>query len=347
MILQLYSEFSRLTGEAEGRIAPLPDATEAVVTQELNGEWRLDVEYPQGGLHAGEIRNGRVIMAAGNGTLDWQAYDIRSVRRSLTGGISVTAYHVSYRFNSIICRPWLNGGQPVTAKQAWGKTIEGLIGQYARAYAVFGTDKTTDEGVHILIPMSFRSAVHEVLVKHYGGIAEYNNLNLAWNLDEQTNTAMVITQRVDLLQLDSSAETQEIESGILPFYGRADDEQRPIVMTTTSIDYDIDVPLNVVPVDMTSNFETVPTATQLRAAGNAYKARRISEIIEASISISAIPTANAIKPGDLVEIVTDVPGAIGTRRVTEITYDCLREKTVGIKTGPTNRTAEAIIAALK
>lgn len=347
MILQLYSDFSRLTGQPEGRICPLPDAITADVRHELNGEWTLTVEYPSGGLHAAEIKNGRVIMAPGNGKKSYQAFDIRSIVRGIAGTITVTAYHVSYRFGSVICRPWLNGGQPVTAYQAWQKTIDGMIGQHVRGYTHTGPDRSTDEGVHLLVPTPFRAVVRDVLVKYYGGIARYDNLNLDWDLTDQAQRAIVVTQRVNMIDLTQSAETQDIESGIVPYYGRADDESKPIIMPTVSIDYGLGVPLNVVPVDLTSSFEETPTLQQLLLAADAYKARRISEIIEASVSITAVPTDKLVEPGDLVEIVTDIPGAIGTRQVTEITYDCLTERTTSVSTGPTRRNLSSAIASLK
>ena len=84
----------------------LPDAIEATVTHEINGEYELKLRYPVTGLHFEELISGRIIMAAPDDLTDEQPFRIYRITKPLNGIVSVYARHLCYDMQGIIVEPF-------------------------------------------------------------------------------------------------------------------------------------------------------------------------------------------------------------------------------------------------
>jgi phage minor structural protein len=105
MIPKLYeSTETAFTSEGLGRLA---DATRCEVTEERNGIYELVLEYPVGGLKATELQVGRYIGATHDeDDQDIQPFEIYKVSAPIRGVVTVNAWHISYKLNSIAVLPF-------------------------------------------------------------------------------------------------------------------------------------------------------------------------------------------------------------------------------------------------
>ena len=102
MIPVLYPS-TQLTYTTNG-IGRLVDAISCIVTEELNGIFELEMEYPVNGKYYPQIQNGGIIGVVYNGKL--QPFDINKITVDETGICKVNASHVSNR----TAFAWIGGG---------------------------------------------------------------------------------------------------------------------------------------------------------------------------------------------------------------------------------------------
>lgn len=105
MIPKLY-ESTEMEFVSNG-LGSLPDAISCKVTEERNGCYELEMEYPVGGLHYDLIENNRIIYAKPNETSDPQPFDIKEITPSMDKmTVTIYAQHVRYRMNGIPVSPF-------------------------------------------------------------------------------------------------------------------------------------------------------------------------------------------------------------------------------------------------
>ncbi len=100
MIPRLYEKDDRVFSNYG--ICPLYDSITCQVTEELNGEYFLELEYPRTGQWASELIVDRVILAEPHDGAKPQAFRITEVTFDMIGTIAIHAEHVSYQLNQVI-----------------------------------------------------------------------------------------------------------------------------------------------------------------------------------------------------------------------------------------------------
>ena len=81
--------------ETQG-IGALSDAISCTVTEEKNGTYELEMEYPITGIHFEEIKSRCIIMAIPSPYRDPQPFRIYRITKPLNGVCTIYAQHLSY-----------------------------------------------------------------------------------------------------------------------------------------------------------------------------------------------------------------------------------------------------------
>lgn len=87
------------------KIAPLGEMVSAYVTEERNGDYYLECEYPASGQYADELMVNRFIQVKPNRVDPVDYFRIWKMTRSLSGNIKITAYHHSYDLRGFLVDP--------------------------------------------------------------------------------------------------------------------------------------------------------------------------------------------------------------------------------------------------
>lgn len=87
----------------------LRDATSCTIKEELNGEYSLSMQYPINGSNFDKLVENRIIYTKPNPYDEEQPFRIYSISRPIGGTVSVTAYHISYDLNGVVCQPFKGG----------------------------------------------------------------------------------------------------------------------------------------------------------------------------------------------------------------------------------------------
>lgn len=278
MIPVLY-ESSETEFKSNG-IGRLSDAIKCLVTEERNGQYELEMQYPVTGIHYSDLRYGRYIAAVPAYLREPQPFEIYKISKPLNGRVTVYARHVSYRLSKI---PVL----PFTANSA-SAALDGLKSHAAEDCPfTFWTDKTTAATYNQKVPNSLRGQLGGIegsILDVYGGEYEWDKWTVKlWN-HRGTDHGVEIRYGKNLVDLTQEENIADTATGICPYWtGTIDNETVTVTLPEKVIETDTakNFPYHrTVVIDLSSqitlgkdadgNDQKQPTVDQLRQAAQAY-----------------------------------------------------------------------------
>lgn len=266
MIPILYGETeTSFTSNGLGRLS---DAISCVVTEERNGEFELEMDYPVGGAHYSDIQKSRIISAVPADGKGRQPFRIYRISRPINGIVTIYAEHISYQLSLIPVMPF-TAGSAAEAVVAMESNAVGTL-----PFALW-TDITTVANYNQRIPKSFRACLggsQGSFLDTYGGEFEWDNWTVKIHARRGADRGVTIRYGKNLTDLVQEENIQDTYTGILPYWYSEEQETlvtlpEKIIMSSNASLY----PFNrVLPYDFSSCFSSQPTEAQLRQAAQSY-----------------------------------------------------------------------------
>ena len=250
------------TGFITNGLGRLRDCISCIVTEERNGIYECEFEYPVTGAHFDEIRIGRIIAVEHDDTNDVQPFDIVGYERPIDGVVTFHAVHISYR----------QSGLTVT-----GSNIQSL----ADAFALLGqstptnpftyeTDKTTVaymSGANGQ-PKTVRSLLggsEGSILDTYGGEYEWDKFRVILHNQRGSLRDFKIRYGLNMTDYDEDTSNEGTYQSVIPYWTDGTttivgDKQTSSTQTVTGRD-------ETVPLDVSDKFEEQPTKAQINAMG--------------------------------------------------------------------------------
>ena len=150
----------------------LPDAETCEITEERNGEFELEMDYPINGRHYSDIGLRKIIVAKSNPYSKPQPFRIYSISKPIDGIVTINAEHISYDLS----------GYPVSAfsLEEPNTTIQNVFDEFKNQSVrecpfTFWTNKIATGKFSLPNPRSIRSllAGSEGSIVDIYGAAEY------------------------------------------------------------------------------------------------------------------------------------------------------------------------------
>ena len=244
-------------------LGSLADAISCIVTEERNGIYELEMEYPQTGLRFSDIVAGNIICAIPSPYRTIQPFRIYKVTKPLGGNVMVYANHISYDLNKIPVKPFSAG----TAAEAMTKLQENCA--IANVFS-FATDKATAANMKIETPTAARSCLGGIqgsVLDTYGGEYEWDRFSVNLKNQRGVDSGVVIRYGKNLTGLTQEGDVSNLVTGIYPYWY----SDNTLVTCSPPIIYaEGTTGQTAVPVDLTEKFESQPTAAQLKSAAESY-----------------------------------------------------------------------------
>ena len=337
--LQLY--LSLPMSQQFRRVGPLPDMRTAVVRRQINGEYSLTCTMPRGSMNENEIVVGRAIKATVNEAGNEQMFIIKRRSRSLTGDMQIYAEHISYLYNGII----LHAG----AANPNGR-VNNVFRNIRTGAAPDITDYCTwtyarDVSLRANFPqrrspISVMAALKSFLVGAAGGELIFDGLDVEYVDAMGADNGAVYRYALNLTDMSTEDIMDEYASGIYPFWGYQGDTSRPLTTITGEVylfsgQYN---PTYIIPVDMTSLFDSQPTEQQLLDACAAYEAQHAPSGIPFSTAASRVRLEGdtAVDLGDTVRVINTPWGVDINTRIYAMTFDALQGRVIDVEFGTVN-----------
>ena len=346
MIPKLY-ESTEMEFVSNG-LGSLPDAISCKVTEERNGCYELEMEYPVGGLHYDLIENNRIIYAKPNETSDPQPFDVKEITPSMNKmTATIYAQHVRYRMNGIPVSPF--SAQGINDALA-GLKQNSLIKHPFTFYTdiVNGSSK-----FNVGLPGTLGSLLGGTkgsILDTFSGSAgceyEFDRFNVKLHAHRGTDSGVSIRYAKNLTGCKMESSIESVYTGVLAYWQKKEEGKEELLSSdiqyiTNHTSYPREY---IYMLDCSSDFEDTPTVEQLNAKALNYAVNnRIGEP-SVSVDVSFIPLwgteeYKAIAPlervclCDTVTVRFDLLGVNVKAIVNKTVYDVLSEKYESISIG--------------
>ena len=264
-VLFNYDE-AEFTSNGVGR---LKDCVSCVVTEERNGIYECDFEYPITGQNYDKIKVGMIVGVEHDNSGDIQPFDIVSTTKPIGGVVGFHAVHISYRQTKLV---------------ASGTNIVGIDNAIAMIRASspanpfwYTTDIVSSAALGCAdgVPRSVRQILGGVegsMLDTYGGEYEWDKWTV--RLKYQRGVARDFTIRYGLNMIDYNEETDYSNSysAVVPYWTGTDGNDERIVVKGSMVEAGSVYAgrREAVAVDFTEDFETQPTTSQLEALAQSH-----------------------------------------------------------------------------
>ena len=346
MIPKLY-ESTEMDFKSNG-LGSLPDAISCKVTEERNGCYELEMEYPVGGLHYDLIENNRIIYAKPNETSDPQPFDIKEITPSMDKmTATIYAQHVRYRMNGIPVSPF--------SSQGINDALAGLKqNSLIKHPFTFYTDIVNGSSkFNVGLPGTLGSLLGGTkgsILDTFSGSAgceyEFDRFNVKLRAHRGTNSGVSIRYAKNLTGCKMESSIESVYTGVLAYWQKKEEGKEELL--SSDIQYianHTSYPREYIyMLDCSSDFEDTPTVEQLNAKALNYAVNnRIGEP-SVSVDVSFIPLwgteeYKAIAPlervclCDTVTVRFDLLVVNVKAIVNKTVYDVLSEKYESISIG--------------
>lgn len=323
----------------------LTDATSCTVTEERNGVYELEMQYPVTGQHYELIKNRCLICAEVNQDKDRQPFRIYKITRPLQGIVKIYAQHLSYDLSGIVLTPFSANSitQALTLIKAKSSTANPFT---------FETDKTTTAVFSVDVPSTIRSIMggqDGSLLDAYGGEYAYDKYTVKLLKARGTNRGVSIRYGKNLTDLTQEENIQNVVTGVYPYWSSDDgyvELPEKIVQAPGAYDF-----LKIKPLDASSEFDEAPTEEKLRSYATSYVNNNDVGVPKVSISVKfqaleqteeykALAPLQQVHLCDTVTVFFERLGVNATAECIKTVYDVLkgRYKEISLGDAKTNIT---------
>lgn len=318
-------------------LGALADALSCQVTEELNGEYELQMTYPVSGRRYADIKNRCIIYCKPDPYRGGQPFRIYRITRPLNGIITVYAQHISYDLSGIPAKPFTAGS--ASAAMAGLKTNSAVSNPFT-----FWTNKDTVANFSVSVPSSIRSMLGGTegsILDTYGGEYEWDNLTVRLYSRRGSDNGVRIAYGKNLTDIEQDENIANLATGVIGYWAGSDGTlvQTPVVNAPGTYNF-----TRVITVDFSSDFEAQPSVEQLRQRTQQYISENSVGVPDVSITVSwvqleqysgyeGLSLLERVTLGDTVTVEFPPLGVEATARVVKTTYDALLDRYVSADIG--------------
>ncbi|WP_418440617.1 phage tail spike protein [Candidatus Allofournierella excrementavium] len=316
--------------ETQG-LGALTEAISCEITEAINGEYELAMNYPASGRRYADIKNRCIIYAKPDPYRAGQPFRIYRITKPMNGVVAVYARHISYDLSGVPVLPFEAANAPAA--------MQG-VGEHAAIQSPF-TFSSTVEGsgsFTVAVPVSTRAAIGDgdgSILSVFGGELEWDGFTVRLLARRGQDTGVRIAYGKNLTGIEQDENIQNMLTGIIGYW--ADSESgtvvtSPVVKAPGTYDFD-----RIGTVDFSSDFDEQPTADALAQKASEYIEANGIGVPEVSISVSwvqleqyaggeGLSLLERVTLGDTVTVEFPALGVDATARVVKTVYDALRDR---------------------
>lgn len=300
MIPILYeSNETEFTSNGLGR---LYDCISCKVTEERNGIYECDFEYPVTGQGFEKIYPGRIIACEHDDTNDVQPFDIVSYTRPINGIVTFHAVHISYRQSGIVV-----SGSNINS-------LSGALSLFASGQPsnpfTYWTDKTSTTYFAAAdgVPHSVRQMLGGMegsILDSYGGEFEFDKFNVKLWAERGEEKSFSIRYGVNLLEYNEEGNYLETFNSVVPYWTGQDDNGNAVIVKGNRVNSGASMyngRTECVPLDLTDKFETKPTTAQLESFALTMMSFERPNLPSRSISVDFVRLADSSEYKELASL---------------------------------------------
>lgn len=325
-------------------IGTLADCQSAIVTEERNGIFELELTVPIKSKYYSSIVQRALILAKPNPYTRPQPFFVYSSTKPINGLVTFRCRHISYDTDGIPLLPFVAADAQAAVSKFNTKTA-------VPSPFVFSTDIQTQAMMTVKTPLSIRemmAGTRGSLVDVYGGEYAYDFYNINLLRSRGQDRGVRFAYGKNILDLKQEENIEAVYTGVLPYWYTETDGlvQGDVQYAPGTYSH-----VRILSLDLTEHFEHKPTVQQLNQAGAAYVSRNKIGVPSVSLSLEVLPagsvgieTLEEVHLCDTVSVRFERLGVNANAKVISTRYDVLRERYLSIELGDRRITvADAIV----
>ena len=328
-------------------IGRLSDAISCKVTEERNGIYELEMEYPITGQHYSDIGIRKLIVVVPYVGASLQPFRIYQISKPISGRVLINAHHISYDLSK-------NTVMPFTVYVSLTSCYDALQGLKTNAVEAcpftFWTNNTTVASYQLKTPASIRSQLGGVegsILDQFHGEYEWDKFTVKLHNARGSDNGVVLRYGKNLTDLKQEENIATTITGIVPYWSDPNGDEvvtlpEKVLYSPNASAYSSKL---TVPLDFSGDYQEKPTVEMLRAAGQAYINAHDLGIPKVSIDVSFVNLADTeeyqddmaalqtVKLCDTVKVQFEELGVSATAKVVRYEWDVLGEKYLNLTIG--------------
>lgn len=332
-------------------IGRLSDAVSCTVSEQINGQYEMEMRYPTTGAHFSDIGMNSIIMVKHEDSDDLQPFEVYRISKPINGVVTINAHHISYRLSHMVCMPF----SVSAGANACNNTLQGLksnaVDTDINVFS-FWTDVHSLGTYNQTAPASIRQRLGGVegsVLDQFGGEYEWDKFTVKLHQTRgNQNTGYTLKYGKNITDIEQEEELSNVITGVVPFWENTD-RTETVTLTEKVVysDYASRYPYHLtVPLDLSDKWDDdhKPTQSALRTAAQAYVNKSSLGIPKVSISVSFvalwqteeykdIAPLEQVSLGDAVMVYFESLGIEAQARVMGVEYDVLAERYLDIQIG--------------
>lgn len=328
-------------------IGPLADCTRCYVTQERNGIFEAEIDYPMSAPLFSQIESGGYIVAKPDDISQPQKMRIYKPSKPLYGTATFYTEHIRYSL----------GGVPVARGQYSG-TPAAVLGNMATSVDsntpfTFWSDISNVHDINLSVPSTvgkMLAGTEGSVLDVFGGEYEFDNYTVKLHRSRGRERTTEIRYAKNLTGFTCESDISNTYTSVYPFYYNEMENSyvelpyKKIVLSGAS-----SLPFSrCYMLDLSQEWETAPTAAQLEAKAQQFISRNKLDEIHYSYRVSFIPlwqtneykNISALERCGLCDTVSVIHEKTGTKiraKIVKTVYDSLAERYVEMELGNATR----------
>ena len=343
MIPILYgSDEQNFTSNGLGRLA---DAISCKVAEERNGIYELEMEYPVGGRHFGQLLLSNIIYCRASQDTKLQAFRIYDVTDAIDGVTTVRAQHISYQLTAIPVEPFVAEDPSEAVGYLMSKSVVTNPFTIDTDILVGGYSVNAPESVRAII-----GGIEGNMLENYQAEVEWDMYDVHILTARGQNRGKVVRYGKDITDITQEQNIEDTVTGIYPYYSDNDgnyiDLTEKVLMASTASLYPYP---RIMPVDFTNSFASVPSESDLRTKAQAFLDDSSIGFPRVSIDVSYVDDTDISTPiylCDTVQVIFEPLGISTLAKVSKLTWDVLLDRydsaTIGMEFQDVASTVEQV-----
>ena len=307
------------TAFANNGLGALSDCLSCVVVEERNGAFEMTMEYPVNGVHYADIVQRSIIKVKPNPTDNAQPFRVYRITRPINGVITIYAAHLSYDLSGVPVSPFVAYNLASAITQMKDNSV-------AQNDFTMTTDKAVNADMIVQKPTSYRALMGGIegsILDVYGGEYHYDGYTITLENSRGSMTGVSLRYGKNITSLEQDENCASCYTGVYPYWYSENDG-----LVTTSIvpcagTYDY---TNVMTLDCSDKFQTMPTEADLQSFAASYISANDVGIPKVSLTVGYAQDSVLCESVALCDTITVEFPALGVSayaKVVRTTYNAL------------------------
>lgn len=331
------------------------------VTEERNGEYELEMDVLKESPAFNELKIGRLIYAPHDSNGDKQLFEIYAISNRLNGIAHINAWHYSYRLNKVIVKPFLRTN--ITPSDVIAVIKSNVAGTPNIPFTIT-SDLTASNNFTVENPKTLRDVLGGVegsMLDIFGGEWKWDNHDCLLLSERGSESGITLRYGANIISMTREQSAEEIYTAVYPYWKGTEKDSN-----NNDIDVYVDLPEGIlyksdlstyyynmrltIPLDMSQEFETKPTTTQLRTAAQAWLDANAKTAIPEDIDISFLQmdeegqaAVNELSLCDTLTVSYPAMGVNVSAKVTKVVYNVLLDRYDSISIGTNSKNMNTAI----